>query len=308
MSARVRTILALRGPRGVPGPSTTENVSQATTQKIILWGTPGNEFSRVVAADFVPDADVTAALNAIEAGKGSCLTGPQFAAIHDFVAAEKLAGRWALHKRIYLPIWASAAANAVDLVTGATAGTWVNGGAVTHAAGYVQNGSNGHFNVGESPASLGLTNSTNWLVTGMTLTADPTTYGGLTDAASTGESEVGIFYNGTNVVGVGVEYITVADTTRTGIYAFGRDAGTAYLKRLRTAGMLTNTVSSASTYTPSDSNFIFTGLNNNSVPYYYLTSRIGLYSISLGMSQAAADAYMENLKTLWEACTGLTLP
>jgi len=64
--------------------------------------------------------------------------------ISDFIKAEKAASRWTLHKRIYLPIYANAAASAVDIVS-QTSGEFTLSG-VTHAAGYVQgDGTSGYF-------------------------------------------------------------------------------------------------------------------------------------------------------------------
>ena len=37
-------------------------------------------------------------------------------------------------------------------------------------------------------------------------------------------------------------------------------------------------------------------------------AQIGASFMSLGLSIAYADAFTLNLKTLWETCTGLTLP
>ena len=65
-------------------------------------------------------------------------------------------GGLALLKRLFVPVWADANANAVDWVSpGTNSGTW-NGG-VTHAAGYAQsNGTTGYLDFNVSPAGAGL--------------------------------------------------------------------------------------------------------------------------------------------------------
>jgi hypothetical protein len=288
------------------------NVTQSNQQKLIIWGSPGNEITRVVPLNFVVDANVLAYLNVVEPAKGSYVSGTQLSALQAFVAAEKAAGRWSLHKRLYLPIWGSSSANAVDLVT-ATSGTWVNNGNVVHGAGFVKNtggrfSTAGRFDTGASPSAMGMTDSTSYLVSILLKTADAGTFEFPFQSSSTGATSLGFIFNGTESISAGAPDINVGAIPRVGIFASGRNAGTTYFKRRTTATNLTSAATST-TFTPPTSNFAVTGLvNNGAYGDYAPGMEIGLYTFSLGMSQAAADQFTSNLKTLWETCTGLTLP
>jgi hypothetical protein len=75
---------------------------------------------------------------------GATVSATQKKAINTFVKTGKSDGWYSSIKRMYLPIWASAAPNAIDMI-GRTSGTF--NGTVTHGAGYVQgDGSTGYFN------------------------------------------------------------------------------------------------------------------------------------------------------------------
>lgn len=293
-------------------PLTVNNPSQDIEQKIILWGTEGNEIVRVVSPTFEFDADVTAFLNVIEVAKGSYVSGVQFNAIHTFVANEKTAGRWSLHKRIYLPIWGSAAANAVDLVT-ATSGAWVNNNNMEHGAGFVRSfgptNVAGHFNTGVSPVTLGMSNSANYFLTVLNKTASAQTFAFPFNATGTGVSECGFVFTGVDVSTVGAPNINAGAVSRLGILANGRHGGTSYFKRKRGGASIVTTTAASTIFTPSTSNFLVTGLSNNGAfNEYATTNELGAYSFSLGMSQADADEFIENLATAWETLTKLTLP
>ena len=80
------------------------------------------------------DPDAKAYVNAVIA-TGVTVTGLQRNAINNFIEGEKTASRWSIHKRLYLPIWANAAANAICLRS-LTSGTFVN--SPTMGAGFIK--------------------------------------------------------------------------------------------------------------------------------------------------------------------------
>jgi hypothetical protein len=80
------------------------------------------------------DPDARAYIAAVETAGGT-VSATQRTAVSDFYRAGKSAGWYSSIKRLYLPIWASAAPNAIDMI-GLTSGTFI--GTVTHAAGYAQ--------------------------------------------------------------------------------------------------------------------------------------------------------------------------
>jgi hypothetical protein len=104
------------------------------------------------------DPDARAYIAAVETAGGT-VSATQRTAVSDFYRAGKSAGWYSSIKRLYLPIWAAAAPNAIDMI-GLTSGTF--NGTVTHSAGYVQgNGSTGYFEppAGSEYGNLGLSNS-----------------------------------------------------------------------------------------------------------------------------------------------------
>jgi hypothetical protein len=94
---------------------------------------------RMALASLDPAASYIAALTAA----GATATAPQQSAISTFISGEIAAGRWDSIKRLYLPIWGSAAPNALCMKS-LTSGTFVGG--VTPSSGYVNtDGTTGHF-------------------------------------------------------------------------------------------------------------------------------------------------------------------
>jgi len=84
---------------------------------------------------------------------GATVTSAQRGYINNFYKSAK-ADYYTSLKRLYLPIWGVAAANAIDMI-GLTSGTFVGG--VTHASGYITgNGTTGYFNAANF-GTLGLT-------------------------------------------------------------------------------------------------------------------------------------------------------
>ena len=254
----------------------------------------------------------------VETALGSSITETQKTAIGAFIEAEQVGGRWNAHRRLYLPIWGNAAANALCLKS-LTSGTFA--GTVTHGAGYVQgDGSTGYFDFGVSPPGMGLTTaSANITVliqqasvqsgtrSHMSVSNDGpnTTYFGL---SSSGAAH--FRYTNCNITTSNgyVEHLTTL-ANQVGIWTGGRDGGIRYIQRRRLAG-LTDLAAETEPDTglmPPRS-LIAMGFNYNGTPSTHCSAGYGAWVASSGLSQAANAAFTLNLKTLWETCTGLTLP
>jgi len=256
------------------------------------------------------DADAAAYVAAVESALGSSITFTQRRAIDTFIKGEKAASRYTLLKRLYLPIWGQAAANAIDMIS-LTSGTF-NGG-VTHGAGYMQgNGSTGYFNMGVSPSTLGLstgsalTCSLVYEIAGAGNIINIGTYDGTTVIAS--ENSAGGIQN--YYPGFTGPTLSVLRADQAGIESFSRLSTTSgQIKLRKTAG-----VSSSSVYTtlvtgdPPASNLYGLAYNNNGAAGFHSFAKIGCLCVGLGTSAVNVDGFTLSLKNLWETTTGLTLP
>jgi hypothetical protein len=259
------------------------------------------------------DADARAYINAVKAAGGTVTAG-QTTAINNFIKAEKAASRWTLLKRMYLPIWAVAAANAIDIVTRAS-GTFV--GDVTHSAGFVQgDGSTGYLNLNASFSTLALTESSGYM---FALVTQASTLGfrGLvgrssaTTASSTflSSNSGQLFrYNNTSTGAVS------GSSAGTGIISASREGGNRAIYRRITASrstLVSTAGADAGTITAAGNVFAL-GVNGNAGSGETLSdptnARVGAVGIGLGMTDAQDSAFTTNLRTLWEQCTSLSLP
>ena len=265
---------------------------------------------------FVPgiDPDAKAYIDDIVAA-GATVSGAQKKAISEFYVTGKDEGWYDQIKRMYLPIWAVANANAIDLIT-TNSGTFA--GTVTHSAGYITgNGSTGRMAMDTSPDALGIADgdasisclvyaaaagSTFRVVIGVTQTSpvkrnfriSRNTIAGATTSAG----EIGVSINATS------------DTTFGGIYVVGETTTTSRFFRVRrTAGVTslgTNTNSSTGGFPTINANLM--AANNNGSMANFSADSIGAAHIGLEFTTTQADQYSAALKTMWETCTGLTLP
>ena len=247
---------------------------------------------------------------------GATVTATQRNAINAFVKSEKVNSRWTMQKRLYLPIWGVAAPNAIDMV-GLTSGSFVGG--VTHTAGYVTtNGTSGHFLSDVSVGGAGCTlNGTG--VHALYTAADLLN---LTNVARFLGAQDGNFLSRVSVGGRGTgRFITTGPNSNGSFipFAIGDQRGVQFLGRgssisrfflLRTSALLTDSQTDASVTLNSTIPMCWLANNNNGTIGSYVTSvaRLGAAGMTEGMSQANAEAFTVNLKTLWETCTGLTLP
>jgi hypothetical protein len=235
---------------------------------------------------------------------GATVTATQEAAIHDFIRTGKSDGWWSSLKRLYLPIWASAAPNAVDMVTRAS-GTY--NGTVTHSAGYVQgNGSTGYFDSGVQPSSI--------------ITAESGTIGSLnyTGHASVNQSAVGCGTTGGTSIRCGSGSSGViplatwlgVNVTRSaigtdGICMASRVSGSTIHTKRNTAGISEDSTTGTLTSSLAAQNIVFLASN----AFAGFTSHpIGSYFVASGLDTGEREDFSLALKNLWETSTGLTLP
>ena len=242
---------------------------------------------------------------------GATVSATQETALDTFYKVAKADGYYTSLKRMYLPIWAVEAANAIDMVTLAT-GTF-NGG-VTHSAGYVEgNGSTGYFALGVKPTPLGVLpddafqfslNKTN-LDGGATAIGCRDASGDDWRLASENSSTLVWATCMSSSTGT----LTAADSDFTGILTHNRKGTDYSLNRRKTAGraVLDSASRSDAGTTPDENIVALAGSNNGSV-FDYTTSHFGSYGVGLGMTDTQDQDFTLALKNLWETCTGLTLP
>lgn len=288
-----------------------------------------NVYSQVEVDAFffnrVPDADVTAYIADVETALGTTIEAALPSAvnpkhkIYHFVTAEKAAGRWALHKRIYMPIYNNTAASAIDLVS-RLSGTFTGLGSVTHAPGYVQgNGTSGYFDFNVTPSAIGQT-----LASGMEFVLHKTAPSGTAEKVSVSSidgtditkvvdlnfraSDIHFSHN-TTTTGAGAIDAPLARTSQNGIIIASRQGGnrsvfrrnsSAFANLMTQVGADFGTVPTTKTFAAMRSQY-GTGVAYSDV-------QMGAYGAGLGLTEAQADGFSANLKTLWESLTGLTLP
>ena len=258
------------------------------------------------------DADAKAYIDAVVAA-GATVTATQRNAINAFVKGGKTDGWWASMKRIYLPIWSVAAPNAIDIVS-RTSGTFA--GTVTHAAGYVQgNGTTGYLNSNTSST------------TGFGWTAGSAFLGFLCNQADSrndlrhfcgyttgGTQRTCINQNAADINGshptITNNIIASGATIEQGIICLNSNSTSFRELRRRTSVSVSQIASSTATDTtaPVSNNIFFLARNANGSPSSYTDARLGALFGGAGMTSANCDLFSSSLKTLWETCTGLTLP
>lgn len=254
-----------------------------------------------------PDAS---ALCAALITAGATVSAEQKTAIDTFIRAEKTASRWDLHKRLHMPVWGMAAANAICWKT-RLSGTYYGG--VTHAAGYTQgNGSTGYFLFDAANSALGLTESSGQ-ITALIYDEDSRTDNRCAIGAQDGPFGGLIRESNTLMLATMYSASTGAlfnTSARTGIFTAGLTSTTArYLKR-RSSGGITTVASNTDLSTTSASRFPTAVMARNlggSIDQAH-NGKIGSAHIGLALSESDSDAFTLNLKDCWETITGLTLP
>ena len=229
--------------------------------------------------------------------------------ISDFIKEEKASSRWALHKRIYLPIYANAAASAIDMVS-RLSGTFTGIGSVTHAAGYVQGDkTSGFFNFNISPSSAGLTNTSGMI--GF-LSKQTRTAGVVADTSigcensTTQRSRIsgtinGDFYTNLNRASLVSGIVGIITASRT-------SSSSLQLRKRSSSSVVGAENTTASTgIVPTVS--IFAMANNlNGTATGFCDAQYGSFFMGLGLDESNTDAFTANLKSLYESLTGIALP
>jgi hypothetical protein len=256
------------------------------------------------------DPDAKAYINTIVSA-GATVTSAQRNAINTFYKTAKKDGFYTPIKRFYLPIWGVAAPNAVDLITTAS-GTFVGG--VTHGAGFIQgNGTTGRFDLGVSPDTLGLVDGSASLSTlvyaSQVGTGFRVVYG--VTQVSPARKNLRLSRLGTTTgIEFGVGANNASDTNFNGIYIGSETASNSRYSRVRRSGgvtsLATNTTSSTGGYPTINAQVM--AANNSGNFANFSSDQIGSAHIGVAMTTTQADAFTAALKTLWETCTGLTLP
>lgn len=286
--------------------STGQTYSQAQVDDILL------------ASNLIPDIDALEYIAAVEVALGTTIeialpsaTNPK-RIIYDFIKAEKTASRWALHKRIFLPIYNNASASAIDMVSRLSGEFTLSG--VTHAAGYVfGNGSTGYFD-----SEIGLTAVGGSNASGSMWQIIPQRVNGINR------------YEGVN--GPGLERVSIGASsaslnqfilpsnnsavtlgtaeTSAGILIGSTTSTSSRFAKFRKAGSFTTATNTTldTTVIPSGNLFFLARNNNDAGINNAHTERRGGYGFGLGLTQAQAEGFAANLETLYEGLTGITLP
>ena len=256
--------------------------------------------------DLVSDVDAKAYIFSLLAA-GATVTAQQQQAINVFVSGEKDAGRWSIHKRLYLPIWGNAAANAICLRS-LTSGTFVNSPMM--GAGFIKgNTFNSYFNINTTLGALGITSGDGSSIIGLkaeTSLANRGNYGAINaggyivdfrPATGLGRRMTWL-QSDTNVSG------TFDTAQRTGVIVSTRTSASQYTIHNDTSDLGTVVYAGG---VPTVNPFVM-ARNNGGGADLFGDSEIAFVGFGLGLSAANAKAYAAATKNLWQICTGLILP
>jgi hypothetical protein len=250
-----------------------------------------------------PEADYVAALTAA----GATVTAPQQAAISTFMSSEIAAGRWDKMKRLYFPVWGVAAANAICMKS-LTSGTFV--GSVNHTTGGVAS-NGGYMNTNVSIPELEIANSYHYTILFKDGFSDgyDAPFGVIPDVEFLGND--GSLYVQIEDVSINLSGETFNPLfTNYGILTTGGNSNDRYVKNRNSSvvSILTNTQDFELFTYPSNRKVFFLARNNYGNPNAAYESPLGVFSMASELTTTEDTAYTLALKTLWETCTGLTLP
>ena len=245
-----------------------------------------------------PEAAYIAALTAA----GATVTAPQRAAISTFMSGEIAAGRWDKMKRLYFPVWGSPAANAICMKS-LTSCTF--NGAFTHASGYIQGGTNKYISLGTTLDGLGISPGSHYFA-GLFKTAISSNNKAMLFSdllISYGEEDLRVTVGAQSFV----DGNSFSPSDMFGVISYGAQTTLASRYcRLRKASGVTIAAVQGGTLTGSFevTNITFLGTTTSS----YWDGQCAALTLGTYMSAADDTAYTAALETLWETCTGLTLP
>lgn len=258
------------------------------------------------------DPDAKAYIDAVVAA-GATVTSTQRNAINEFVKGGKTDGWWSSMKRIYLPIWSIAAPSAIDIKT-RLSGTFV--GTPTYSSSTVSFSAGAYFDSNTSFLAQGLTASSGYIFALVTSWTGILNYiagsGASLNQTSLGRSGVDnlrVRYSG-SIEGNG-QLTATGNAGALGIISGSREGGDRKIYRRSNAGRSqVATLTSGNFGAPQPSNVFFAGYNNsdNTTSPATTSSTLGLWGFGLGLSDAQDNAFTAALETLWETCTGSTIP
>ncbi len=190
-------------------------------------------------------------------------------------------------------------------------GTFV--GTFTPAAGKLTASSGAYFNIGVSPAALGLSNSNKGSLYFLQVDQDGTSDDAQIYALGSGTSEFGFSSTTGNAVTFKAEVYRTASPSeayRSGLFLGSYGGGKRYVKVLQGSTLTTpdEIVTSATFTAPTANIYAFNGNQNGSLHANSMVAGMGLFGVSSGFSEADSEEFMENLKVLWTGCTGLSFP
>ena len=260
------------------------------------------------------DADAAAYL-ALLSAQGVAVTGAQSSAIDAFFVTGKDEGWYSDLKRMFLPIWAAAAPNAICMVSG-TSGTF--SGSVTHGAGFVTgDGSSSYFNVGATPSALGIATGDALIMRGIHIDTPTNTFNACGVAVTSTTYSLALATGGSTIAGTtyfrqpksaGQVLITGQGTEYRGIY-LGSCTATddRFLHRRRSGGVTVVASTVSDTQAIFDQVPLFLARNLNGTSSNHTDGSEFAWALGTGMTQAQAGDFTAALETMWETCTGLTL-
>ena len=253
-------------------------------------------------------------ISAVESA-GASVSADQKTAIDSFFKQGKTDGWLSSMRRIYLPIWGAAAPNAIDMCSGAS-GTFV--GAPTYSASTVAFASGAYFNTNTSFSGQGLTPSSGYIFALATAWTGIAIYVGGAGAASNqtalGRSDTTntrLRYSG-NVAGNG-QVTSTGNAGTLGIISGSREGGNRKIYRRSNNGRSQVATSTSGNFGIIVGSDVFFGATNNtdligSLSPSSVVCTLGFWGFGLGLTDAQDSAFTLSMETLWETCTGATLP
>ena len=254
------------------------------------------------------DSDAEAYVTALETA-GATPTDDQKSAIDTFYATGKSEGWYANIKRLYLPIWAAAAPNAIDMIA-LGSGTW-NGG-ITHASGYAQsNGTTGYFDYGDTTTGIGLTQTDASIFQMMAEMPAPSNtligYRGAglerftcdVNGTANMRGNIGSNVAGFTIFGTEKPLILCTRSSTTSIDFYSR-SGSGFLDEGNDATSDTQALLALNPYAVG-------GWNNNGTAQVLASNKSAAHGVGTHFTSSEAENFTLALKNLWETTTGLTL-
>jgi hypothetical protein len=256
------------------------------------------------------DPDAKGYIDAVVAAGGT-VSGGQKSAINTFYKTGKSAGWYSSLKRMYLPIWASAAPNAIDMIA---LGSGTFNGTVTHGAGFVQgDGLTGYFNSNIGLPAVGGSNGNGsmWQIIpqrAIGINRYEGINGPLLERVSIGSSVANF---NQFILPSNNSSLTIAPSETSAGILIGSTTSTSsrFVKFLKSGVFTTQANTTTDTSTIPSGNLFFLARNNNDLGISNAhTERRGGYGFGLGLTESQAEAFTLALKNLWEGCTGSVLP